>query len=61
MNDILKEIVQYNDKNEININLKNSKLFTHIKCYSTICKTKLLNFLTLLINYSKQIIIAKIF
>lgn len=44
MNDILKEIVQYNDKNEININLKNSKLFTHIKCYSTICKTKLIEF-----------------
>lgn len=44
MNDILKEIVQYNDKNEIAINLKNSKLFTHIKCYSTICKTKLNEF-----------------
>ena len=44
MNDILKEIVQYNDKNGIDINLKNSKLFTHIKCYSTICKTKLIEF-----------------
>lgn len=44
MNDILKEIKQYHDKNEIDVNLKNNKLFTHIKCYSTICKAKLNEF-----------------